>query len=516
LIILSYTILTGLRPSGIRAAVMVGVICGAIILRRRPHLANSFTLAIIAVLIFNPTDLFNLGCQLSFLCVFVLLWGIRRWFAPQPLTPLERLIADARPTWLARTLQLWHVLQMAYFTTILLGLVTTPLLLKEYNLISLGGIVIGPPIVLLTSVALVAGFLLMLLGGVFEPLGTPFALLAEWSLRLASSLVKITDAIPYTSLHFPTLPDWWTWLFYTLLVTLVTVGSRLRVFVLALIGWLILGLLLPLPKNVPDELRITVLAVGKGGCIVMECPDGRCLVYDVGTASGPNTVSRVIAPFLWKRGISRIDELFISHADTDHFNGVSQLLNRFPVGQVTLTPSFSEKPTIEVAATLNELERAGVPKRITSKGDLFKAGKVELEVLHPPLEGPAGIENERSLVLLVSYQNHTVLLTGDLEKAGTSILLQQASRPVDVLIAPHHGSRTALPQTVLNWCQPRFIVVSRGAPYGNTIQQGPDTKQITTWDTDTQGAVTIRCHRTGVTVESFRTQERQVISRARR
>ena len=55
--------------------------------------------------------------------------------------------------------------------------------------------------------------------------------------------------------------------------------------------------------------------------------------------------SRQIAPFLWYRGIRRIDEVLLSHADLDHFNGLPSLLERFPVGQVTLTPSFADKNT---------------------------------------------------------------------------------------------------------------------------------------------------------------------------
>ena len=64
------------------------------------------------------------------------------------------------------------------------------------------------------------------------------------------------------------------------------------------------------------------LGVGDGGCVVIETPDGRVILYDTGTTSGPDAFRRVVAPYLWNRGIQRIDEVFLSHADLDHFNGL--------------------------------------------------------------------------------------------------------------------------------------------------------------------------------------------------
>src|SRR5207302_1504600 len=122
-----------------------------------------------------------------------------------------------------------------------------------------------------------------------------------------------------------------------------------------------------------DEMRVAFLSVGHGGCVVIETPDGRVLLYDTGTASGPDVVRRVIAPYLWSRGISRIDELFLSHADLDHFNGVPELLKRFAVGQATLTPSFAEKLTPGVNVALDALDRHRVPRRIAKAGDRFTA-----------------------------------------------------------------------------------------------------------------------------------------------
>ena len=267
LLIAGYTVLTGLRPSGVRAAVMVAGVCGGLILRRPVLAANVFALGWLVVVAFNPTDPFTLGCQLSFLSVFVLVWGVGRWLAPRPLTPLEELIEESRPVWVKLARDAGRAVFAAYTVTVILGLANAPLLAAGTNLVSPAGLLLGPPVVVLTSVALV-------------------------------------------------------------------------------------------------------------------------------------------------------DELFLSHADSDHFNGVDELLKRFPVGQVSLTPSFAEKPAADVAAAVAALDRHRVPRRLAVAGDHFTAGDVRIDVLHPPPAGPPGSENERSLVLAVRHAGHTVLLTGDLEKAG--------------------------------------------------------------------------------------------------
>src|SRR5882762_3957543 len=77
-------------------------------------------------------------------------------------------------------------------------------------------------------------------------------------------------------------------------------------------AWLLVGLVGAASPLDNDELRCTFLAVGHGGCTVLETPDGRVLLYDAGSMSGPDVARRQIAPFLWSRGIRRIDEVFLS------------------------------------------------------------------------------------------------------------------------------------------------------------------------------------------------------------
>src|SRR5439155_24550360 len=101
----------------------------------------------------------------------------------------------------------------------------------------------------------------------------------------------------------------------------------------------------------------------------LETPDGRVLLYDAGAMAGPEVTRRHIAPYLWWRGQRRIDELFLSHADLDHFNGVVALLERFDVGLVTCTPSFADKELPGVRRTLAAISAHGVPVRMVAAAE---------------------------------------------------------------------------------------------------------------------------------------------------
>jgi competence protein ComEC len=513
LVVFAYALLTGLRPSSVRAVIMVGAGCGGLVLRRPVNPANSFALAWIAVIVLDPTDVFSLGCQLSFLAVFVLIWALGRWMKATPPLALDRLIDESRPAWVRSVRSLAKAVGLLYLVTVVLFVATGPILLDRQNVLSPVGILIGPPLIFLTGVALVTGFVTLMIGSVSLTLAVPFAWVTKLCLALCGVAVTAADHFPGGAVYSPAPPVWWQIGFYLVLVAAILLGRPWpRRLGPGLAGWIVLGVFATGPKSEPDELRVTFLSVGHGTAAVIESPDGRVLLYDLGTMAGPDVVRRTVAPYLWYRGVGRIDEVFLSHADTDHFNGLPELLRRFPVGTVTLTPSFATKPTPEVAAVLTALAAKGIDPRIAVAGDRFDSGPVRIDVLHPPPAGPGTTENERSLVLVVSFAGRSVLLTGDLEKAGTATVVQRPPVTADVVMAPHHGSRPAFGRDFREWAKTKFVVVSKGHRDVSAISEN-DLPNATVWDTPRLGAVTVRIHKTGVVAEAFRTGERVVLRR---
>jgi competence protein ComEC len=509
LFLLGYALLVGGRPPVMRSAVAVCCGCGALFVRRPVLRPNTYALAWLAVAVLNPTDLFNTGCLLSFLAVAVLIWGTHGWTESEA-TPAQALDDESWPLWQQGSRWLGRQVLLSYAVTLAIWVVVAPLVAGRQNVVAPVGLLIGPPTVLLTSIALLAGFSLLLLAPWCPPLAHLAAWITTFSLRGCDGLVTWSMDWPGAFWYVPRIPEWWLWVYYVLVLPLLMLQTLRKTWhwgVVALLAWLVLGLFSGATRARTDELRCTFLAVGHGGCAVLETPDGRTFLYDVGSLSGPEVAQRQIAPFLWQRGIRRIDEVFLSHADLDHFNGLLALHDRFAIGQVSCTPTFTERPTSAVRATVRGLEARGVPFRVLKAGDRLQAGAVRIEVLHPPLIGPQGNENSRSLVLLVRHAGHSILLTGDLEGPGLSRVVAMPPVKIDVLMAPHHGNRAAtLP--LVGWARPHVLVSCQGPPRSKGNKDLIAQYQGVFLGTWPHGAVTIRSRPDGLLVETFASGKR--------
>jgi competence protein ComEC len=507
-----YGLLTGFRPPVARAVVMVVAVCGAFWVRRVAQPANTFALAWLLVLALNPANVSDPGTLLSFLCVAVLIWGTENWFRPRETDPLQRLFDASRPAMVRWSLRLGRVVLVAYAVTFVLGVALMPLTAYCFNMIAPVGILIGPPAVALASVALVAGFLQLLLAAVWLPLAFAIGGVTRWSLWALATLVDWADRLPYGHVNLAAPDATWLIGFYVVvgLALWWPAANRRPAWCAAgVLGWVAVGLAASLDRAPPDGLRVTLLAVGHGGATVLETPDGRVLLVDCGAMAGPEITRRVVAPYLWHRGASRVDEVFLTHGDLDHFNGLPALLERFAVGRVSITPSFFDKPSPGVREVERELLRRGTPTRRIAAGTRLSAGAVEIDVLHPPADGPPGPENARSLVLAVRHAGHCIMLTGDLDLAGRSQLLAQPPpRPIDVWMAPHHGGRGANPPELAAWARPEIAVAHNGfqeAEAAGRVYESAGARFLGTWPC---GAVTIVSRTSGLSVETVHAPRR--------
>src|SRR5262249_50791610 len=141
------------------------------------------------VAVLNPTDLFGAGCQLSFLAVAILYWGTRGWFSPST-DPLDELIEQSRPAWQRFLFGIGRLVLVSYAVTLAIWLAAAPRAASRYLLLSPVGILLGPPLTLLTSIALITGFLLLLASAVFGLLVPVFAWITNLCMWACDRLVS--------------------------------------------------------------------------------------------------------------------------------------------------------------------------------------------------------------------------------------------------------------------------------------------------------------------------------------
>jgi competence protein ComEC len=252
------------------------------------------------------------------------------------------------------------------------------------------------------------------------------------------------------------------------------------------------------------ELHCAFLAVGHGTCVVLELPRGRHMLYDAGSLGSPHRPVNVISAYLWHRGIHHLDAMIVSHADSDHFNAVPGLLERFSMGAVYVGPQMFHDRDEPSEALNAALERADVPIDILYRGTSISCpGNVRLRVLHPPRRGVPGNDNANSVVLEVQFAGHRILLTGDLEDVGLDTLLSQSSPDCDVALVPHHGSPHSDPARFAEWCHARWVVISGGHRDGaERVTKVFQQAGATVLHSAIHGAVQVTVSRSGVEVEA--------------
>ena len=274
--------------------------------------------------------------------------------------------------------------------------------------------------------------------------------------------------------------------------------------------WLGLVGLLPLftvapPPLLAGEAEITVLDVGQGNAVVVRTA-GHALLYDAGPPFGPaaDSGSRTIVPFLRATGVSRLDGFIVSHDDDDHWGGAASVLQAVPVPWLlTSLPDFD--PLVVQAERPWRCER----------GQRWEWDGVRFEILHPARESyadPAVKNNDRSCVLRVEARGRRVLLPADIERRAEESLLaaEGGGLAADVLLAPHHGSRTSSTPDFVRAVAPRAVVFAQGYrnrhghPHRDVVRRYEELGNRI-YRSDRDGAVTVAIRASGaMTITPYR------------
>ncbi|MBK8206570.1 MAG: ComEC/Rec2 family competence protein [Planctomycetes bacterium] len=486
-----YLFVTGLQPSVLRATVMLVVYALGRVLSRRPDALNVLGASALVSLAISPRDVAELGFQLSYLSVLGIFVFAPAFKLFKPLTPSERAtrgISGRAMNWLGGSGR----------ASLGVGVCTWPLLVYTVHVFS--------PVMVASNLFAAPLLALMLVLGLLTPLAAIPGLGAvlAWALSLLAGLLDALAgglaAVPYGHLFLPAPPLWWLAGYYALLPAMM-LAPRLRIPRVAGVAlWLMWLCILPATTIVsgdgPGPVRMTALDVGQGQCVVIEVPDGPCVVLDCGSTSLGAAGERVLSPYLWTRRRSHIDVLIISHADADHVNGLPQLLERFDVGVVYVGETFADD---ETGAALLAWLSARAEVRLLKRGDeLELAPKLRLRCLWPDVAWAHGLMNAREqrndagLVLELQAGPTRVLLPSDVETRGLAGVLPLVPR-AHVLFAPHQGSAVdGLPDILRQW-QPAHVVVSARESFpADSAMRAYAASGAELWTTWQHGAITLQ------------------------
>lgn len=474
-----YAALAGFTLPTQRALLMLTVATLALLSRRLFRTGDILAMALLAVLLIDPFAVLSAGFWLSFAAVAVILWGMGSRLPEQGL-------------W-------WRYGRVQVIVAI--GLL--PLLLfwfQEYPLLgALANLFAVPWVGLIVMPLMLAGFLLLPL---WTAAGELLLFMAAQSLDVLWAGLQFLANLDFAALSRPTpgLPA----------LLAGTVGAALLLLPRAVpcrwLGWLWLAPLIwpVIDRPQSGEFRFTLLDVGQGLAAVVETRE-HVLVYDTGPRFSErfDAGSAAVLPYLWRRGHSHIDTLVISHPDNDHIGGAPAILAALPVTRILINDPHAP-------------ELAGYRAAACHYGQEWTWDGIQFSILHP-YDGFSGSPNDESCVLRVDSADHAVLLPGDIERRSEYLLVDRLGverLAADILVAPHHGSRTSSTPALLNAVAPEYGLFATGYRnrYGfpnSDIIHRYRLREVHMLNTAVTGAIEFELTRSGIGIRKTRVAERR-------
>lgn len=484
-----YASLCGANPPVARATIMLT--CG--LLARYLGWAfsglNILAFAALILLAQRTSIAFDVGSQLSFLTVAVLIltFPILR----RNTVSIERLIESKHST-LERILRgTKEIVRESIRSSFWVCFLSAPLVWASFHIISPIAVLFNLVLWLPMLIALLAGLGLVLLFWI-PPIAWFCGLLCGISLSALELAVTIGYRIPYGHLWSAAPPTWWLIGFYAIaLLIAIARGTRKiqarRELIWGLSIWFACGGMLVLTRDSlspwkywrgQGTLTITFLDVGHGSCVLIQSPSGKSWLYDAGRLGDPQRSHQAIANALWEMGINHLDGIILSHADSDHYNAIPGLLERFSVSRFATTQVTLEHHSATLQALLASVRKQRIPIEVWDRSASYTASTdCSWKILFPtqPDRQTALVsippknkkrtkthlnDNATSLCIAIEYAGYTILLPGDLEEPGTSQLLSFPQFDCDVLMAPHHGSLTTHQSELFRWATPETVIIS--------------------------------------------------------
>lgn len=514
-----YALMAGADPPVLRAAAGFTLFALGAVVYRRLALLNTVGAVAILFLALDPDQLFDGSFQLSFLAVAALgaffpqqaaaktlngpasAAALERRLAAETLHELFRFPVSASRRFVDAAAGAWRWIRTAFLASAAVQVslaLPMALLFHRLSITGLSANVVAVPFV---SLAIPSGFAASLTGW-------------AWLGRLAGASLDLSRRLAAWHAQFepvwriPSPPLWLTAAVAAALFAWAAASGRRWRWAAAVIylGLLALVVIHPFPPRAArGELELTAIAVGQGESLLLALPDGRVALVDTGglpqhgrkRAEPFDVGEEVVAPYLWNRGIRRLDFLILSHLHEDHASGAPSLIRSFRPRELWVsfageTPLWRE---IQAAA-----RSAGVRIRPLRQGDPCRLGPVECRVLAPLADQSwsGRPQNNDSLVLELRYGRHAFLLTGDIEaRHEAELALAGLLRPVHVLKVPHHGSKRSATEWLLDAARPAVAVISTGPdnafgfPHAETLDR-LRRKHAMILRTDLGGPVTVR------------------------
>lgn len=446
-VIILYSLMTGLGPSVIRAAIMLIFILLGKLIDRDTNSISLLAFVALLMLLYNPAFINDVGFQLSFVVTFGLL--LSTTIVMDYFKSLPPLLSGS--IFVPIIAQVWVVpIQMFYFNNISLYSVFANILTVPFlSVISFGGFV--------SSVFALIRPISDIICKTFDFVLNPFLNILVWISTFFSNL-------PH-SLIITTHPSEIQILLYYLILLLCVYILKTK-FTDKKPLFLFVGLVILLfatTISIPNKnLEIITFDVQNGDAFLLKTPQNKYMIIDTGKSGykgSPSKAKMIIIKYLRDKGIKKIESLILTHFDNDHSGGAVDLLQNIKIDKVYVNSlSDSSKIAKKIYSTTPNIIAIN-NKTVIDKGQDFS---IELNKANIKNKKHISFDNENSLISVVKYNNFCMLFTGDSGTIAFNDLKDELPQNITVLKVGHHGAKNVVDNQMINYLNPKISLIPVG------------------------------------------------------
>lgn len=458
--LLIFIIITGASYSVVRACIMAIVVIGAKICYRKENFFTSICISLIIILIQTPFAINDIGLKLSFMGtagIVIFNKSITNFFIK---LKIKQKIAEALSV------------------TFSAQLMIMPITILNFNIISLtffiSNILASP----LLGIIIIFGFISIFISSILNPISKILFLILHIFLELLILVSKVTEKIPGSSIlvrtpnilfaivyyililffnYFFVIKQNPTRRFHKKIIKIITIKNIKNAFKVIAVVFLIMLLLTRIVRIINPTLKIYFIDVGQGDSTLIVTPKNKKILIDGGEGK-----TNVLFQYLLDRRINKIDYIIISHFDSDHCNGLIEIIEKMRVENIVM--SKQSKESEEYKKILEIIKQKNIKvSSVKAEDKIIIEKNLYIKILNPAEKFEFQDLNNNAIVAKLVYKNFSMLFTGDIEKAEENLAKKYKNElKSTILKVAHHGSKTSTSEEFLKYVEPQIALIGVG------------------------------------------------------
>lgn len=494
-LIIVYMFITNFSPSVVRAGTMGIIAILGKLTYNKNDIWTSISISLLCILVYNPYLINSAGVLLSYGgTIGIILFQ-------KSVSGILNKIKEKSKTYKYKVssvgIKLIDYVQETISVSFSAQLAIMPIMARMFNTVSLSffitnflvSIIIGP-IIILGFLFIISYFLFskILFLDIFFTNLIKFAL--EKLLEVLILFSKLGKLLPFNKVYVATPEIWQIVIYYVFIFILniflkISLKRKINAYEKRLINWknlikhlirknykmvtaiiIFLVLFINAIKIMPKDLKIYFIDVGQGESTLIVTPYNKTILIDGGGSETYDVGKNTLLPYLLDRKITKIDYVIISHFDTDHVGGILTVLEELKVGKVIISKQYENSENYEKFLEIIK-EKNILVKQVNARDNINIEKNVQIKALFPNTKLISeNSSNNNSLVFKLTFNDFSVLFTGDIEEIAEVRLAQMYGKSdilkSTVLKVAHHGSKSSSIQEFLELVQSKIALIGVG------------------------------------------------------